>query len=250
MKPIIFSVMNHKGGVGKTTTAVSLAAGWVESGHRVLLIDHDPQGSASLSLGDATDGLDQIKALAASTALPVAETGMPGLYLVPSGPGLGEARQRFSGALGLELLRRCLERTPWDWDRVIIDCPPGEEILTVGALRTSRYILIPVEVHYLGLNGINQILKTISAVQRDSPFLEIGAVIPCRSHPRRIIHREIMEKLDTLFPGKVAPVVRESVSLTVAPTSGMSIFQYAPWSNGATDYREVIRWLEGRLKGP
>ncbi len=249
MKPIIFSVMNHKGGVGKTTTAVSLAAGWVENGRRVLLIDHDPQGSASLSLGIATDGQDLMKALTASTALPVAETGLPGLYLVPSGQGLVEARQRFSGALGLELLRRCLERTPWDWDRVIIDCPPGEEILTLGALRTSRYVLIPVEVHYLGLNGINQIHKTISAVQRDNPLLEIGAVIPCRSHPRRIIHRVIMEKLETLFPGKVAPGVRECVSLAEVPASGMSIFQYAPWSNGAADYLEVIRWLEGRLKG-
>jgi chromosome partitioning protein len=160
-----------------------------------------------------------------------------------------EARRRFSGVLGLELLRRCLERTPGDWDRVLIDCPPGEEILTIGALRASRYVLIPVEVHYLGLNGINQILKTILSVREANPHFEIGAVIPCRAHPRRIIHREIMEKLEALFPGKVSPLVRETVSLAEAPASGKSIFQYAPGSSGAADYREVIRWLEPRLNG-
>jgi chromosome partitioning protein len=160
MKPIIFSVMNHKGGVGKTTTAVNLVAGWAENGKRILLIDNDPQGSAGLSLGVSDDGQGLLKALSASTPLPVVETEIPELYLVPSGPGLVEARRRFSGALGLELLRRCLQRTPGDWDRVVIDCPLGEEILTVGALRASRYVLIPVEIHFLGLNGINQILKT------------------------------------------------------------------------------------------
>jgi chromosome partitioning protein len=249
MKPIIFSVMNHKGGVGKTTTAVNLAAGWAEDGRRVLLIDNDPQGSAGLSLGVSDDGQRLLQALSASNALPVVKTVMPELYLVPSGPGLVEARRRFSGVLGLELLRRCLERTPGDWDRVLIDCPPGEEILTIGALRASRYVLIPVEVHYLGLNGINQILKTILSVQEANPLFEIGAVIPCRAHPRRIIHREIMEKLEALFPGKVAPLVRETVSLAEAPASGKSIFQYAPGSSGAADYREVIRWLDPRLNG-
>ena len=249
MKPIIFSVMNHKGGVGKTTTAVNLAAGWAENGRRVLLIDNDPQGSAGLSLGVSDDGQRLLQALSASNALPVVKTVMPELYLVPSGPGLVEARRRFSGVLGLELLRRCLERTPGDWDRVLIDCPPGEEILTIGALRASRYVLIPVEVHYLGLNGINQILKTVLSVREANPLFEIGAVIPCRAHPRRIIHREIMEKLEALFPGKVAPLVRETVSLAEAPASGRSIFQYAPGSSGAADYREVIRWLEPRLNG-
>ncbi len=249
MKSLIFSVMNHKGGVGKTTTAVSLAAGWAEKGQRVLLIDNDPQGSAGLSLGVSNDGEGLLQALSASNALPVIETVMPELYLVPSGPGLVEARRRFSGALGLELLRRSLERTPGDWDRVVIDCPPGEEILTLGALRTSHFVLVPVEVHYLGLNAIQQILQTVAAVQQDNRLLEIGAVIPCRAHPRRIIHREIMEKLESLFPGKVAPLVRESVSLAEAPAFGRPIFQYAPGSNGAADYREVIRWLDGRLHG-
>jgi chromosome partitioning protein len=247
MKPLIFSVMNHKGGVGKTTTAVNLAAGWAEKGKRVLLIDNDPQGSAGLSLGVADDGQGLLQALSASNALPVVETVRPGLFLVPSGPGLAEARRRFSGFLGLELLRRSLERTPGDWERVVIDCPPGEENLTLGALRASRYVLIPVEVHFLGLNGIKQILKTIDTVVQENPFLEIGAVIPCRAHPRRIIHREIMEKLEELFPGRVAPQVRESVSLAEAPAKGRSVFQYAPDSNGAADYRKLSDWLEVRL---
>ena len=247
MKPIIFSVMNHKGGVGKTTTAVNVAAGWAENGKRVLLIDNDPQGSAGLSLGVADDGQALLQALATSSMLPVRVTGVPGyIWLLPVRdwvrPGIASA-----GPSGWSCCEESLERTPGDWDRIVIDCPPAEEMLTLGALRASHFVLIPVEVHFLGLNGINQVLKTVSVVQRDNPLLEIGAVIPCRSHPRRIIHREIMEKLEALFPGKVAPQVRESVSLAEAPASGVPIFRYARHSSGAADYREVIRWLEARL---
>ncbi|HET6489642.1 MAG TPA: ParA family protein [Syntrophales bacterium] len=243
----VTAVMNHKGGVGKTTTAVNLAACWAEQGKKVLLVDHDPQGSASFALNVPVDGHGLLQALKKSTALPVAATRMPGLSLVPSGPGLGEARQRFSGGIGLELLRRCLDRTPGPWDRIVIDCPPGEDILTLGALRASGQVLVPVEVHFLGLNGLQQIAAIIGSVRRHNPGLAIHSIIPCRAHPRRRIHHEIMDRLEALFPGRVSPVVRENVSLAEAPARGLPVILSAPRSHGAFDYRAVAEWLEERL---
>ena len=160
----VTAIMNHKGGVGKTTTAVNLAACWTERGKKVLLVDQDPQGSASFALNFPSYGRELL-ALQKSTALPVVATRMPGLSLVPAGPGLGEARQRFSGGIGIELLQRCLDRTSGPWDRVVLDCPPGEDILTLGALRAAQQVLVPVEVHFLGLNGLQQIAAIIGSVR-------------------------------------------------------------------------------------
>jgi chromosome partitioning protein len=238
--------MNHKGGVGKTTTAVNLAACWAERGMKVLLVDHDPQGSASTALNVSDDGYGLLQALQKSTALPVVATRMPGLSLVASGPGLGEARRRFSGSIGLELLRRCLDRTPGSWDRIVLDCPPGEDILTLGALCAADRILVPVEVHFLGLNGLQQVAALIASVRRHNPGLAIHSVIPCRAHPRRRIHREIMDRLEVLFPGRVSPVVRENVSLAEAPARGLPVILSDPKSNGANDYRTLAEWLEER----
>lgn len=242
----IIAVTNHKGGVGKTTSAVNIAACWGYAGEKVLLVDLDPQGSATVSLGIKDDGKALLDSLQKTTALPVVKARSEGFGLVPSGPGLADARQRFTGTIYKELLLRCLKRTPGDWDRVIIDCPPGMEVLTMTALWAGTHIVVPVETSYLALGGLAQMMDTVRSVDKRPPLV-LGAVIPCRVHPRRRMHCAAMEQLEKLFPGGVSPAVRENVALAEAPATGKPVVLSAPRSNGAEDYRQVALWLLERL---
>jgi chromosome partitioning protein len=243
----VLSVTNHKGGVGKTTTAVNLADAFAQGGKEVLLIDLDPQGSATAHLGIQDNGSRLLYAMQNAVALPVLTTGVERLALVPSGPDFAEARQRFSGVLATELLSRSFSRTEGPWDLVVVDCPPSLDMLTLNALRVSRHVIIPVEANRLALRSVQQTIETIAAARKDNRALEMTAVIVCRSHPRRCIHREVMGELEKMFPGKVAPVVRENVALAEAPGFGKPVAAYAPDSSGAADYREVAQWLSARL---
>ena len=190
----VLSVTNHKGGVGKTTTAVNIAHAFAEAGKEVLLIDLDPQGSATVHLGIRDDGSGLLYAMQNAVALPVVSTGVERLALVPSGPVFAEARQRFSGVLATELLSRCFSRTEGPWDLAIVDCPPSLDMLTLNALRVSRYVVIPVEANRLALGSLQQTVETIASARKDNRALELLAVIVCRSHPRRRIHREVMAR--------------------------------------------------------
>ena len=245
----VISVVNHKGGVGKTTTAVNVSAIFGEMGKEVLLVDLDPQGSASLHLGIHDDGSSLLQAMQGTTSLPVVETKASGVYLVPSGPDFAQARLRFTGSIGADILSRCLSRTTGPWGLVFIDCPPGPDILTFGALKLSDYLLIPVEASHLSFRGIDQIRLSIEAMSTHNPGLTILGVVPCRAHPRRLIHKEIMGKLKKSFLKQIAPSVRESVKLAEAPGYGQPINLYAPQSIGAEDYRTLTQWVSRRLKG-
>lgn len=239
----VLSVVNHKGGVGKTTSAVNLAASWGVAGKKILLIDLDPQGSASICFGVRDYGTDLLQALQKTTALPVVRTQVTGVDLVPSGPDLALARQRFSGAMVKELLRQCLRRTEGTWDHVVVDCPPGLENLTITALWASSRVVIPVEANFLAVNGLTQMIDTIDSIAKDRPELALGAIIPCRAHPRRRVHAEFMAELEKLFPKKIAPVVRENAALAEAPGKGKPVMLFAPRSHGAEDYQTVASWL-------
>jgi chromosome partitioning protein len=245
----IISVANLKGGVGKTTSAVNIAACWGEAGKKVLLVDLDPQGSASMSFGIKDEGNDLLQALQKTIALPVVHTKANGVDLVPSGPHFAAARQIFTGMIGNELLRRCLKQTHSDWERVIIDCPPSLGILTMTALWASNHVLIPVEASFLAMSGLTQMMDTIQSVGRHHPRLDLGAIIPCRAHPRRRVHQAVIDQLEELFPGKISPVVRENVALAEAPGSGKPVILFASKSHGAEDYRQVALWLSEHLGG-
>jgi len=243
----IVSVANHKGGVGKTTSAVNIAACWGETGQRVLLVDLDPQGSASMSFGIENDGNDILQALQKTIALPVVSTQAEGVDLVPAGPHLASARQRFTGAIAKELLLRCLKQMQGGWDKVIIDCPPSLGILTMAALCASNHVIIPVEANYLAMSGLKQMVDTVKSVGNDHPGISIRAVIPCRAHPRRRVHQAVMEQFEKLFPKKVSPIVRENAALAEAPGRGRPIILSAPKSHGAEDYRQVALWLSAHI---
>ena len=248
-KRYALSVVNHKGGVGKTTTAVNLSACLGERGSRVLLIDLDPQGSASLALGCSDNGERLFQAIQKTIALPVRSTEVLGVDLVPAGPQLIGAWQRFSGALGKELLQRCLRYTEGQWDWIIIDCPPSLGILTLTALNASNGVLIPVEATPLAVTGLEQMITTIGEVAKDhrDGLPKLQAIVPCRAHPRRRIHGLILDRLEKAYPGKVTPFIRENVSLAESPSHGKPIIAFAPSSHGAQDYREVAEWIDRRI---
>jgi len=243
----VVSIVNHKGGVGKTTSVVNIAACLGELGEKVLVIDLDPQGSASLSYGVADDRNALLQSLQKTTALPVLPTKAPRVDIVPAGPKLAEARQRFSGSIGNELLRRCFTYTDGDWAYVIIDCPPSLGIFTINALTACAHVLIPVEANFLSFSGLRQMIDAVQQFTSRNPALTIRGIIPCRARTRRRIHEAFLEKIEELLPGGVTPTVRENVSLAEAPQSGLPVILYAPNSNGAYDYRRVAQWLLDKL---
>jgi len=242
----VISVVNLKGGVGKTTSAVNIAACWGEIGKKVLLVDLDPQGSASLSVGITSEGNELLQALQNTAALPVVATDVPGVSLVPSGIALAKAGQWLSGD-AVNILTPCLEQTDGDWDHVIIDCPPSLGVLSNNALMASQHVLVPVEASFLGLNGVKQMIMAIDAVKIHNPAIKVAAVIPCRAHRRRRIHWDIMDRLKEMFPGRVSPIIRENVSLAEAPGLGKPVIMSSRISKGADDYRLVTLWLDERM---
>lgn len=243
----VLSVVNLKGGVGKTTTAVNLAACWGEMGKKILLVDMDPQGSASLSVGIDNEGIELLEALQKSVALPVVSTEVPGVDLVPSGIAMAAANSWSSGSGGNEILFHCLGVTRGNWDHVIIDCSPGLGFHTLNALMASQHVLVPVEASFLGMHGLRQIVGAIENVKPMNPDIEIKAVIPCRAQRRRRIHWEIMDNLEDMFPGRVSPIIRENVSLAEAPGRGKPVIMSARMSKGADDYRLVAMWLDDKI---
>jgi len=130
---------------------------------------------------------------------------------------------------------------------VIIDCPPSLGVLTMAALWASSGVIVPVEASYLAMSGLDQIVDTVRSVENDHKDLSILAIIPCRAHPRRRVHQEILDRFEKLFPGKISPAVRENVSLTEAPGHGLPVILSASKSHGAEDYRLVASWLSRQI---
>jgi len=246
----VVSVVNLKGGVGKTTTAVNLAACWGEIGKSVLLVDMDPQGSASISVGVTSEGNELLEALQKRMSeLPVVSTEVPGLDLVPSGMALATASLLYTDNGGNNSLSQCLEQTQGNWDLVIIDCPPSLGYHTLNALMASQHVIIPVETSFLGLNGLKQMVTAIESCKLKNAGLKIEAIIPCRAQRRRRIHWDIMDTLKEMFPRKVSPIIRENVSLAEAPGRGKPVILFDRLSKGADDYRLVTLWLDELISG-
>jgi chromosome partitioning protein len=138
-------------------------------------------------------------------------------------------------------------RTQGEWELFIVDCPPSAGILTTSALLLSHYVVIPVEANPLAVNGLHQMIETLSSLKRQDNGPAVLGIIACRTNSRRRIHRSFLGEIEDAFPGKLAPVIRENVAVAEAPHYGRPITLHAPRSIGAEDYRRAALWLLERL---
>ena len=240
----IYAITNQKGGSGKTTTAVNLAASLAERGRRVLVVDLDPQASASKWFGITEDGAELLAALIAETPSPVRETLVEGVHLIPSGPRLVRAEGALvSDPNGAGALARMLESFSADsWDAILLDCPPSPGIIPLGALRAADAVLVPVETSTMAVDGLAAILETVRRAD-----VTLAGVLLCRVDGRRRLSGEIVVNVrNRLGEGVLRTTIRENVSLVEAWGHRKPITEYDPGSTGAADYRALAKELEER----
>lgn len=242
----IISVVNQKGGVGKTTTAINMAAALSEFGKFVLLVDMDPQGNATSGVGVVKAELEHglYEALAKQKRLHdvVYNTGHEGLRVVPSTPNLAGANVELIDVERREhQLADLLSEIEHAYDYVIIDCPPSLGLLTINSLVAADEILIPVQAEYYALEGLSQLLETIQLVQSNlKPDLKIMGAVITMFDKRTRLSEDVMNELYKYFPDTIfRSVIPRTVRLAEAPSFGQSIFHYEPGGKGAKAYQRL-----------
>lgn len=238
----IIAFVNQKGGVGKTTTTLNVGAGLANTGKRVLLIDTDPQGNLTISAGiNIKQDMPTIYEVLKDKATLEQATQRTDKYsVVPADIMLSGADIELSNIPGRELLlKEAIEQVaPDTYDYVLIDCPPSLSLITIMALTAANSVIVPVQSHYLALNGIAQLTETMQLIKkRMNPQLVLGGVVATQYDNRLLLHKEVLESLQEAFPGKVFnTTISNSVALAEAPSYGKDIFQYKPTSKAAKQY--------------
>jgi chromosome partitioning protein len=253
----VVAFANQKGGVGKTTSAVNAAVSLAQRGYRVLLIDADPQGNATSSLG-----IDKIRVSRSIydvlvEGMPLSQTILPSnrqnLELVASTPMLAGAEIELVEASGRETrLRAALAALLPRYDVVLIDCPPSLGLLTVNALTAARSVVVPIQCEFLALEGLGQLMTTIDLVKRGlNPPLDVTGVLMTMFDARTRLSAHVVEEVRRYFPHRMfRTVVPRSVRLAEAPSYGQAIVEYDPSSRGAEAYEAFVSELTTRLHLP
>lgn len=247
MTAIILAMTNQKGGVGKTTTTINLGAALAEKGHRVLLVDFDPQGSLSVGLGVNPHTLEKsVYNLLLTRQYTVGEviqpTNVPGLDLLPSNIDLSAAEVQLVSEVAREqTLKRVLDQVGEDYDFVLIDCAPSLGLLTVNALTAADKVIIPLESEFFALRGVALLTDTIAKVQeRLNPNLEILGLLATMFDSRTLHSREVLDRLQEAFGDLVFnTVIRRAIKFPETTVAGEPITTYASSSPGAAAYREL-----------
>ena len=266
--PRVIALINQKGGVGKTTTTVNLAAGLALEGKRVLVIDLDPQAHATLHLGIDAPGIQSsVYDLLLSPRdnpgagiLSISEN----LSLLPSETDLAAAESELAGDSDRnERLRTAIQTIGPSFDFILIDCPPSLGILTLNALAAAREVLIPMQAHFLALQGVGKLMETVGLVAaKVNPELVVSGVVLCMHDASATLSHEVVADIEAYFemarhtavPWAKAqvfkPAVRRNIKLAECPSFGKSIFDYAPTASGAADYKALAEAIIAATKTP
>ncbi|MCH8049323.1 ParA family protein [Patescibacteria group bacterium] len=243
----IVSVVNQKGGVGKTTTVINLAAFLAHFGKYVLLVDLDPQGNASSGLGhDISNTLGTYEAMGGTHSIKDLIVPIPqeGLFLLPAGPNLAGATVELVNEINRERkLNNALLEVRNDYDYIIIDNPPSLGLLTINGLVAADSVLIPVQSEYYALEGLGQLMNTIQMIRQSiKPELEIMGAVITMYDPRTKLSNQVLQELYRHFPEKIfRSVIPRSVRLAEAPSFGKSILHYDPSSKACKSYERLAR---------
>lgn len=247
------AILNQKGGVGKTTTTLNLAAYLTKRGKSVLIVDLDPQGNATSGLG-----LDKMNLSAtiydvlfdnAPAHQVIQETNLKGLFILPANAQLAAAEVDLAPEQHREFrLKKGIASLEYDY--ILIDCPPSLGLLSVNALTAAEYVLVPVQTEYYALEGLGQLLDIIQRVNAGlNPGLQLLGVVMTMYDSRTSLSDQVVEEIKKHFGAKLLDtIIPRNVRLAEAPSHGKTIMEHDKWSKGARSYKALAKEIEGRVK--